>query len=765
MARRTYEFEIAAKVDQAVKAITSFSAGAQKQLSSLSLGTSISAIRDGFDLVAGAGRTAFGAVSGAIQEVTKEAIEAEAANFKMANALRLSGEFSEKAARDFRELAKSIQDTTTFTDDAVLASVGLAKQYGLTNAETTKTISVAKDLAAITGDSLTGATQRLAQTFNGFVDKELGKMNPALRNLSLEALNSGKALEMIRPAVEGTAAALAGTFGGQVSNISKNMGELNETFGSFITQNPVIRESLGLINDALKKLNDEIGKNGESIRGLITGGFLLLINAMPLLARGLENLTKNFAAIYFAGKGLAAILGAVGAAIANITNNAGKQEIFNSLMEDLDNLQTEFGAFLNSTDDVFKPLISQADKLAAAVTAVAKANKGATESLAALSQGKKGGGLAARGLDPEELERYTQQVGNLKDKFDDLIRTKIQGLANAPLEGVIKFAIKGQEEIDKTKREIDLAIREIISSKRIPDALKQQAIGFAEEAKNAIGKGLKDTVLPALATNLVSAVKKGAAGALEFVASAAGAVADAYFPGLGQFVTQLTEFLGQGKEAVREQIMAFEKAVPAIIQNITEAIPAVFEAILDDMPMVIQKSIEMIPRIFSAWLNFLPNLFEKIIQMLPEIIQAFIKGFIDAIPQMFVAFGQALYDSAATFVEALLKAATNVGGLLGIGGGGGDGRSVIETVLDPFGIFAQGGRVPNEPRYEGDRFTARLNAGEQVLSKDLSADLESYLRQGGGGGGDINVTAIVQVSEQELARALFRINRGGFRTA
>lgn len=773
MARRSYEFDILAKVDQAVKAVNGLADGAQKQLGSINLNTSISALKDGFDIVSGVAKTTFGIVKGAIAEVTAESIEAEKAQFAMANALRLSGEFSAKAAGDFNDLAKAIQDSTVFTDDAVLASVGLAKQYGLTNAEATKTIKVAQDLAAATGDTLQGATLRLAQTFNGFVDKDLGKMNPALRNLSLESLNAGKALDLIRPAVEGTAKAFNNTFGAQLSNITKNFGEILETLGGFITGNAAIRESLKLVNDALKSVNDSLGKNGDAIRDMVTNAFVFLIQMMPLVVKAFAAADSSIATLTASTK--AFILLATRLPNALLQAVTGTTSALDQLKKDLVSIDDAVKAS-ERYDVLFKPLIDQSEKLAAGVTKVARETKGAVDAVNQLStagQGK-GGGLAARGLDPEELSRYSLQVSRLKDQFDDLIRTKVQGLADRPLQGFITFLIKGQEEIDKTKREIDSAIKEIISSKRIPDALKQQAIGFAESAKVELTRGLKNEVIPALLGNVVSAVKKGAAGAAEAVASIVGGIVDAYFPGLGKIVKEIIEFLSLGPDEVKRLVTEFQLAVPKVVENILTSIPALIEQVIKNVPRVIEKIIEMLPRIIIAFIKGIPQIITAFVNSIPEVIQAFIKG----IPQIISELVKAAPDIAKAIIDAIFQLAKGDaipgGQLFGGGGGGGIGGIVGDIVGgigdffggigDVFG-FAKGGRIPDLARFRGDGFgPVMLSAGEQVLNRDLTRDLERALQEGLGGG-DVHVTSILKFNEQELARALFTVNRGGFRTA
>jgi hypothetical protein len=56
-----------------------------------------------------------------------------------------------------------------------------------------------------------------------------------------------------------------------------------------------------------------------------------------------------------------------------------------------------------------------------------------------------------------------------------------------------------------------------------------------------------------------------------------------------------------------------------------------------------------------------------------------------------------------------------------------------------------------------------LSAGEQVLGRDLSSQLEDFLS--GQSGQSQPVTINLQVGQEQLARVLLNINRSGFRTA
>ena len=88
------------------------------------------------------------------------------------------------------------------------------------------------------------------------------------------------------------------------------------------------------------------------------------------------------------------------------------------------------------------------------------------------------------------------------------------------------------------------------------------------------------------------------------------------------------------------------------------------------------------------------------------------------------------------------------------------------------GLFAKGGEVPSG--FPTDTFKAQLTSGEMIIPRGDVDRLSSFLdRQQGlseqmfsgiNNSGEKNLTVVLNVGEDQLAKVLLNINRRGFRT-
>lgn len=683
MSKRTYEFDIAAKIDAAVSAIDNLSSGAQKKLDSINFNTGISAIRDGFAIVTEVANAAFSAIEGFASKAIEEALEAEKANLELANSLRLSGDFSVQATQDFNDLADSIASVSTFTGDAVKSSVALAKQFRLTNAEAERAVRVAADLAAVQGISLEEATRKVSQTMNGFVDKSLVKVIPGLKNLSKEALVAGDAVGLIEEKVRGSAEALGNTFAGAVFRAQEAANDIFQSFGELITQNPAIIAGINEIAKGFREFNQEIGKNQDSLKKIVTDGFLVLIEAAPAAIEAIQRISKNLQFIYFNAQRAALVIAQGPTAI--IQAITGTTEYLDDLINRLDEMETKFGASLNATDDFFDPIIAKTKEIVGRVREVTKAaqeNQKAMQSLGASNTGP-----AARAEDI---------FGNPED-----IKKKIEAAAKDPIRFTFEALVKGQTITGK------------------------------EGA--------------AIAAGVAASVVKGAAGAQKAISAGIGAAADLIIPGIGGVVSEIVDVLGQGPEKTKQMVEEFARAIPEIIENLAESLPVLIQTLVTELPPALAKAMPTVAIGFST----------ALIANMPQIIKGFAQGLLEAVKQA----GQALIDIIKDIPGDIF------GGISGSGSGGiFEGIPILGGIGDVFG-FAEGGRVPDLPQFEGDKFPARLNAGEQVLSKDLSSDLEDALAGGGlGRQGPSVLNITLQVGRAQLAQVMVELDRLNYRT-
>lgn len=605
MARRTYQFEILAKIDQALKSVDNFSDGAQRKLDAINFRTGISAIKDGFELVTDAAETAFRAIEGFAGRAIAKANEAEEADIRLANSLRLMGDLSQGAVDKFDALADSIASTTKFTDDMVKSSVAVAKQFKLTNAEAEKTIRVAADLAAIQGTTLEDATRKVAQTFNGFVDRDLAKVIPGLKDMGIAALVAGNAVDVIGKRVQGTAAALGNNFSGALFRAQEAFGKILETFGDFVIKNPAVIVGLNKVQDGFRAFNEELKKAGPAIRDLIADGFLLVIQAAPGFIETIQRIRNNVAFLQLAAQKTGAVLGALGAALTSfLDGQAGAgQTIFAALAEDLEALDVKFGQSLNASEDFFNPLIAKTKALVLDTTKAVN---------------------AARELGPVVKQSADQASSSLSGtgarmaELSEQFRKQIEDLSRDPV-----------------KVGFDLFIR--------------KKVDLSDNDKLALGAGI------------VSQIVKGAQGAQKIVSSVIGAAADAIVPGIGGVVSEIVDVLAQGPEKTRQMVEQFARAIPVIIDNLIKSLPVLIETLARELPPALAKAMPLVAERFSIELiKNMPAIIRGFAEGLVEAAKQFVQTIIDTISSVGGIFGGGGGGGGGGFLDSVVEGAKDV---------------------------------------------------------------------------------------------------------
>jgi hypothetical protein len=676
VARSTVELELIAVVSKAAKTVEDFASSAQKSLSGISIATTISGINDGFELVQ---KTAGAAISKVVQimgDAIDEASKAEQAITQLSNALRLTNDFSQESVKDFEEFAKQVQLVTTFTDEAVLSSLALAKQFKATNSEAKKVVSAAADLAAATGTDLESATRQISLTLNGFVDRGLGRAIPQLKNMTKESLVAGDAIDIIGKRFKGSADILGDTFSGAVTKTKNQFSDLQETLGNLIVQNPTIIEGIKLIGKAFAELNAEFKANGTSFQEIVTNGFLLIISIAPKFVKAMENIFNNLSFGGLLVDQLGASLGALGAILANPFE---AKDILKQFKQDLEDLDVAFGKKINASEDFFGAIEKQSNDVIASITKVSQ-------------EAKKG---------TKEVEGLSKSLSGKSSRFSDIfsgeeLRQEIEKATKEPIKAFLDLSVRGRLDA---------------------------------KAGIAIGTGL--------ATNVV----KGAKGAQELLSKAIGTAADALIPGIGGAVSEIVDVLAQGPEKTRQMVDEFTSAIPQLIENLAQSLPVLIEELVRTLPPALAKAMPIVAVGFST----------ELIKNIPNIVKGLAQGLIDA---------------AKGFVEAIFNFVKTGGGLFGGGGSGGGGIPVVGDIVSGIGSifgFADGGRIPDRPKFNNDGGLARVSSGEQILSQDLTNRLERFLD--GGSQSSQPLTVKIVVGQQELARAILDLNRNGFRTA
>lgn len=156
--------------------------------------------------------------------------ESEAAQVKLATALRNTGQAVGPELARLDALNDLLQKTTAYSSDALAENQALLVSFGAQGETLDKLTRAALDYAAGTGTSLEAAFRNVGRTLGGLTG-ELGEAIPEIRNLTKEQLAAGEAADVISRVYGGQAAARLGTYRGQIEALQQQFNELQKVVG------------------------------------------------------------------------------------------------------------------------------------------------------------------------------------------------------------------------------------------------------------------------------------------------------------------------------------------------------------------------------------------------------------------------------------------------------------------------------------------------------------------------------------------------------
>jgi hypothetical protein len=217
-------------------------------------------------LTAGFGKL-FAALGGIalINQSINAFIEAERSVGKLNAALKSSGQFSEKAAQDMKDLAGALADVTLYGDEAILNVIAKLIAMGAHTKDVDGLATAVLDLSTLMDKDLNRATLAMGQALRGEFGafKQLGfQINEAL----LPSEQFKQVLEGIAKLAGGQAKAAVETMGGQYEQLKKQTGELKEAFGGLIlaTLGP-----LDQLTARLKAMGEWMEKNRSTLADVL----------------------------------------------------------------------------------------------------------------------------------------------------------------------------------------------------------------------------------------------------------------------------------------------------------------------------------------------------------------------------------------------------------------------------------------------------------------------------------------------------------------
>lgn len=250
MAENSVQVELSIEEQKALRALATlskrfeeFGDNAQKSikksdmaLASFAGNLAATAAQKGLGLIA----DAFANLGGFIVDSAKAAAESETSLNRLNVSLAQTGILTEETSKRFQDLASEIQATTAFEDDAVIASAALIQSLGrLSSDGLERATKAATDLAATFNLDLETASRLVGKAAEGNTTA-LGKLGIEFAKGSTDAETFANVLQTIEQRFGGAAKEQARTFAGAIAQLSNVWGDLKETVGGIIIQNPAV---------------------------------------------------------------------------------------------------------------------------------------------------------------------------------------------------------------------------------------------------------------------------------------------------------------------------------------------------------------------------------------------------------------------------------------------------------------------------------------------------------------------------------------------
>lgn len=152
--------------------------------------------------------------------------------------------------------------STVLSREQITATVTQLTQQGRSEQQIKAITTAAIGLAQATGTDLASASEQVAATYSGQA-RELGRLYPAIRQMTENDLRAGKAAEYLAQANRGVAEAMAGSVGGRLQQLKNTMQETMESIGGAVA--PILIKAIEAIKPIIEKIGTWFQNNTQRI--------------------------------------------------------------------------------------------------------------------------------------------------------------------------------------------------------------------------------------------------------------------------------------------------------------------------------------------------------------------------------------------------------------------------------------------------------------------------------------------------------------------
>lgn len=192
--------------------------------------------------------------------------------------------------------AAELQSRSVLGDEVVIGQQAYQASLGMTEEQIGRVIEASAQLSAATGMTLDSAVKNLAKTFGGLTG-ELGESIPKLKELTVEQLKNGEAVDFILENYKGFAESAAQTALGPLRQLNNAWGDFLEQIGAammpfatkVIRALTVVVQMLQSLSPAMKQVLVVVAGLAAAI-GPLSLGIGAVIKVLPMLSAGLTAL-------------------------------------------------------------------------------------------------------------------------------------------------------------------------------------------------------------------------------------------------------------------------------------------------------------------------------------------------------------------------------------------------------------------------------------------------------------------------------------------
>lgn len=402
---------------------------------------------------AGVAMAVFGGVAlVGLYRAAQAAQEEDLAIAKLNNSIANSPELAGASSDAFLDLASSMQDVTTFTDDAVISAEAMLGTFHLTESEILSLTPLVADLASKFDMDLTRSSMLVGKAMDGNIGA-LQRMGVNIDETAYATDRFAAVTQALRENVGGFAETEGATFNGQMTILKNNLGDIAEgvgrgaveAFNSMLGPVKAVSNAFQDMSPATQSMIGKVAAFGAT--GLVAAGSVSFLAGQALTMvdrfRAMAEAAKT-AKIAAAGLSVG-ILGA--AAAAAVWANAQTElqadwdidGILGASDAEVERAAMQFQIVASAAGDTGEALDAfseLADRNLSAATRVGEAWAAAGGPVAeidtVLEEAGRAAELAALGLDESasSAEETAAAMGQLNDQIDEYLN-RIQGVEEA----------------------------------------------------------------------------------------------------------------------------------------------------------------------------------------------------------------------------------------------------------------------------------------------------------------------------------------------